>query len=203
MPDFTLPTTNLSSIAPSVASSFSLPTVYLPNLPNLPFLNWGPALPKPLPQPLPPPNLWGVFGLGTTNPVFDVDSCVSLDFDKSNKDSSFPVENGSFANYNKVVEPSTITIRLAVSGAARLQALETSLLIEVDDINLYNIRTPEYIYIGQYNLEKVKFIRTKEKGAYTLFADTTWIEIRQVAAAYTTVQQPAVKSKSSKSASKY
>ena len=198
MPSFDLP--NLSSISSNLPS-FNLPTVYLPNLPALPFINWGPALPKMLPVPKAPLNFWGVFMVGTRNPVFDVDSCHSFDFEKETKVSNFPVENGAFATYNKVIEPITVKIRLAVSGLDRLQAFLTSLSAETNSTNLYNVRTPEVGYTNTFTISKFRYNRTKDKGAYVIFADLTLTEVRQVAPAYTTVKQPAAKSKSPKSAS--
>lgn len=144
---------------------------------------------------------WGVFDLGM-GPVFDVDTVVDLKFDNGTKISTFPVEKGAFASYNKVKNPFKAKIRLAVGGqASRIQAFLEKLAQVVDDGELYTVSTPDQIYTP-VSLESYDFARTSKDGLNMIVADLTFLEIREVETAYTTVAIPPSKAKNAGSASK-
>lgn len=133
------------------------------------------------------PNLWGIFDQNG-NQVFDVDSALSLRFSNETKVSSFPVEKGSFASYNKVSIPYKARVRLAVGGdrtrlAALLSALETIL---DDTANLYHVVTPEMTYLNA-TVDRFDYAREHGKGQDMIVADVELLEVREVTSQLTSV----------------
>ena len=74
---------------------------------------------------------WGVYSLSGSL-VFDVDSCVDLKFSNKAKVSTFPVEQGAFASYNKVNVPNSVKVRLAVGGQDRIAAELEEIIVQAD-----------------------------------------------------------------------
>lgn len=148
-----------------------------------------------------PSNTWGIFTQEGVA-VFAVDSVVDLKYENANKVGTFPVEKGSFASYNKVKTPYKSKIRLAVGGNQnRIAAFISALDTVVNDTNLYNIVTPESVYINA-NVERVGYSRAHDKGVNLIMADLDIIEIRQVEPQYAAVALPASGVKRPGSASK-
>ena len=145
-------------------------------------------------------NGWGIYDL-SGNLVFDVDSVVDLKFSGKAKVSDFPVEKGSFSSYDKVIDPFTVPVRLAVSDSARSAIFMTTLAQELAQANLYNIVTPMNTYLN-VTLEGYDFAQAAENGCITgILVDLKFRQIRQVTPAYTTVALPAKKCKNPTSAS--
>lgn len=145
-------------------------------------------------------NGWGVFDL-QGNEVFDVDSVVDLNFTNRSKVSTFPVEDGAFASFNKVSDPYAVKLRLAVGGAARIEIFMTALAQEIAQANLYNVVTPRNTYLNM-TLECYDFSQAAENGMNLLVAELTFQQVREVAPAYATVALPAPKVKAPGAASK-
>ena len=137
--------------------------------------------------PIVPPftQTWGVFYLNGT-PVFDVDSCISLDFANNTKVSGFPVEKGGFASYNKVGTPFEPKLALAVGGQTRIQAFMNDLMDELATTTLYNIITPEMTYFN-VTLEKYEYKRSQKAGKNLLHANLSFKQIIEVAPKYSSV----------------
>lgn len=206
MPDgFALPSLPFSN-TPSL--NFQMPSVYLPGMPNLPFLHpttvqykdgapppagtvntsSSPALPSPTVAPPAFANIWGIYD-SSGNKLFDVDTCLGVDMKDGSKVSDFPVEESSFNSYNKVKEPLEAKIRLGVGGMARIAVALTTLRTAVSSVNLYDVWTPEYIYqsctvvVGSYK-------RTEKEGKNLLEILIDLKEIRQVGTQYATTNVP-------------
>ena len=136
-------------------------------------------------------NTWGIYDQDG-NAVFDVDSCVDFKFSDSAKVSDFPVEQGAFASYNKVIHPFQPKIRLAVGGKDRIAALLVALADAVRSTDIYTVFTPEISY-SNVMVEKYDYTRTATKGRNLLTVEVTLMEVIQVSAQYTTVKIPAPK----------
>ncbi len=117
-------------------------------------------------------------------------SNVSTEFVKETRISDFPVEMGSFASYNKVEVPANPIVTLALSGSATDR---TTFLNQIDtackSTNLYSIVTPEVTY-ANYSIERYSYQRKQSQGATLLMVEISLKEIRQVSAAYSTIQTP-------------
>ena len=138
--------------------------------------------------PIVPPftQTWGIFYLNGAE-VFDVDSCISLDFANNTKVSGFPVEKGGFANYNKVGTPFEPKVALAVGGQVRIQQFMNDLMDELATTNLYNIITPEMTYFN-VTLEKYEYKRTQKAGKNLLHANLSFKQIVEVTPQYSSVK---------------
>lgn len=138
-----------------------------------------------------PAPTWGVYKTGTTQLAFDVSSVFDLGISGSSVISNYPIEEGTFTSYNKVVNPNTYPIRLARDGSqsqrtAFLNWLENS----KNSFDLFDVLCPERTY-KNVTLESYRIIRTSESGAAMILADCLFQEIRQIPAAYTTTGVPA------------
>ena len=143
-------------------------------------------------------NGWGVYDL-SGNLVFDVDTVLDLKFSAKAKVSDFPVENNAFTSFNKVVEPFTPKVRLAVGGMIRVSAFQEALAVELASTNLYNIVTPTCNYFN-VTLDGCDYAQTADNGnASLLVVDLSLKQIREVTPAYTTVKIPHPKSPASAS----
>jgi len=144
-------------------------------------------------------NGWGVYTLAGTE-VFDVDSVVDLKITNKATVSDFPVEQGSFASYNKVNVPNAVKVRLAVGGQARIAAFQAALANELGAPNLYNVATPTTVYLN-VTLESYDYAQSSESGLNLLVVDLAMKEVREVSPAYTTVKIPHPKNPTSASKS--
>ncbi len=138
------------------------------------------------------PPSWGVFD-AAGNQVLFPDSVLEFSRRQEYEISSYPVQSGSFANYNKVVRPFEILMRFSKSGTLSERA---DFLSDIDDLVkstlLYTVVTPEAIY-KSVNAERQEVSRRGAKGAYFLTeVDVYFIQIIEVQAQYTTtaVQLP-------------
>lgn len=143
-------------------------------------------------------NGWGLYRVNGQL-VFDVDSCLDLKVANKAKVSTFPVELGAFASYNKVNEPNAIKTRMAVSGQERIAAFQATLKSELTQANLYNVATPTAVYLN-VTLENYDHDQTAENGGLSmLVVDMALLEVREVTPAYTTVALPKPKNPASTS----
>ncbi len=120
---------------------------------------------------------WGLYSGGA--PVVIADTVVDLDYNKSYAISDYPIEGGSFASYNKVEQPFEGRIRFASGGSADVRkALIASVEGVIGDLNLYDVVTPEGVYINA-NVVREEFRRTAtEGGASLLTMDVSVQEVR-------------------------
>jgi len=124
-------------------------------------------------------NALDAAGLGSTL------STNSVDYSKETKVSDFPIEQGSFASYNKVETPASPIVTLCLTGSENnrrtfLEAIDKA----VKSTDLYSVVTPEVTYID-YSIERYNYSRRNSKGATLLIVEITLKEIRQVSSQYT------------------
>ena len=122
-------------------------------------------------------------------------STNAVEYTKETKVSDFPVERGSFANYNKVEMPASPTVTLCLTGS---ESNRKTFLAAIDkackSTDLFSVVTPEVTYVD-YSIERYNYQRRNNKGATLLLVEISLKEIRQVSAQYTQsgkgqVQQP-------------
>lgn len=120
-------------------------------------------------------------------PVVVPDSFGEFSYRNEYAVSDFPVQDGSFASYNKVALPFETVVRLMKGGTkeARKRFLDSIQAI-AGTLDLYDIVTPERTYLN-VNVTRFEVVRRGESGAYFLKeVDVYFREIRQVSATYTT-----------------
>jgi hypothetical protein len=180
-------------------------SIVKPLFPNVPFLRGVPNLPR---SPQFPPEIqailgiaegamwqqltrgpvWGIFGADFV-PVAYADSILDFDYRNESRISSFPVQNGSFANYNKVNNPYESRVKMVIGQTKeRRQAFLTAVDKAAKSLDLYNIVTPERTFINA-NIQGYNYRREAYNGAYLLIVELELIEIRQVALKYSKVNQ--------------
>lgn len=129
---------------------------------------------------------WGLYKADGT--LIQADSVVSLDFKGLSKVSEVPLQNGSFAAYNKVQMPDLESLRLIKTGS---DATRGQFLSAIDaakkSTDLYYIVTPEKTYID-ITIEEYDYKRTAQDGVSMLVVDIRFKQIRQVRPAFSTVK---------------
>lgn len=128
---------------------------------------------------------WGIFDKDG-NLAITPDSVLSFDNRNEWAVSSFPVQAGAFANYNKVASPFECAVRLSKGKTIGDRA---TFLAQLDTIakslEVYTIRTPERSY-NSVNVTRYEVSRRDQNGAFFLTeVDVYFIEIREVAQQYT------------------
>lgn len=110
--------------------------------------------------------------------ILNPDSILSLDYVNQRKISSFPIEKGSFNNYNKVNDPFRDTIRACRGGSVedRMTFIQELLALS-DSLELVKLVTPEYTMIN-VNMEGFTYRREQKAGANIIIAECRFVEIR-------------------------
>lgn len=110
--------------------------------------------------------------------LLEADTFISLEYTNQRKISAFPVEKGSFTNYNKVNDPFRGIVRAAKGGTlADREAFIASLQALADSLDLVKLVTPEAVYIN-VNMEGFSYKRTQTSGANQIIAECKFVEIR-------------------------
>ena len=161
-------------------------TVTLPPFPNVPLLPGVPQLARSLlfPTSAPPAvgtpatagvlwhatqaaPVWGVFD-SDNNQAIIADSVQEFGYRQEYRISSYQVQAGQFASYNKVIVPFETSIMLTKGGSVteRSTFLQQCAAV-VASLNLYTVRTPEQSYPG-VNCTRFELSR-RGAGAATFF----------------------------------
>lgn len=132
---------------------------------------------------------WGVFLDGF--PVIVAESCVAFDYKQTASISNYPVERGAFESYNKVRVPYDARVRFGSGGsAAARQALLSSIAAVINDLNLYDVVTPDAIYQSA-NLIAYSYRQTHREGVGLLLVDVLLEQVRVTTDAdFTQTQSP-------------
>lgn len=138
-------------------------------------------------------NPWGVYLDGAV--AFDYDSFNALGFRKENAIADYQVEGeggaSGFMSYDKVALPFECRVRLVVGGSeARREALLSQVAEAQEDLELYDIVTPERLY-RNCNILRHNYERTASEGVGLIKIDITFQEIRSSeVTAFSNTQQP-------------
>jgi hypothetical protein len=133
---------------------------------------------------------WGVFDQNG-NPVVTADNVVSLDFKSDWTISDYPVEQGGFQSYNKVIVPFESRVRFSTGGSV---VDREELLASVEAIaggtTLYNVVTPERIYIN-VNVTHYDYERAAMRGGGLLSVDLWLRQVQEtVVTTFTSTKNP-------------
>lgn len=113
-------------------------------------------------------------------------SMIEFNANKASRLPDEPIEKGSFATYNRIIEPREITCRLAVKGdvSALQNAIDRLTDLSENDEKL-SLVTPEQSYKNMM-LESFEYRRDSHNGRGVLYVDLRFKEVREVATAQTT-----------------
>lgn len=107
-------------------------------------------------------------------------SMLEFSCEESSKIAGEPIEQGSFAMYNRVVEPISIKIRLGTQGEpAVLQKIIADLRLLKTNNTKVSIIIPAESYEG-YMLESFDWRTDDHNGFDALMVDCSFLEIREV-----------------------
>lgn len=142
---------------------------------------------------LPPgqPGAWTIYDeQGQPAVAFDV--FLGCGAKAASKIAQNPVEQGSFATYNKIASPTALSVTLARTGrATQLGAMLDQLDALVEGTDLISVITPGRTYVD-YSLESYDYSRTTDTGADRLLVSLTLQEVRQVEPRYSNEQVPPI-----------
>ena len=137
------------------------------------------------------PRTWLVLGPDGQE-ILLPDSVLSLEYRGDAKISTYPVEGGGFASYNKVRAPFGLHIVMTCTGTGRQSraAMLSGLDKLKDGPDLVSIVTPDAVY-QSLNLVQYDFQRTSKSSLTMLTISAGFEEVAQTAQATVTTAQPA------------
>lgn len=135
---------------------------------------------------------WGIYVSGTQNPGVYVSSVVEIDVSGDASVSDYPIENGSFTSYNKVINPNIFGIRITQDGSESLRSeLFKWLERNIESTDLYDIVCPENTWTNS-TLLRYRTIRNAESGASMVTIECVFQQVRELPVKYSsrTVKDP-------------
>lgn len=130
------------------------------------------------------PSQWTILNENAEE-AFDFDVFLKQSVKSESKVTTMPVEQGSFVAYNIVQSPMEINCVLSKRGFPQdLRVYTSALLALVDSTDLVSIITPEREYFNM-KLTKLAFDRSVDNGIDIIYAECSFLEIRQVTSQYT------------------
>lgn len=132
---------------------------------------------------------WGIYLGGA--PIVLADSVLSFGYRQQWSVSDFPVERGSFESYDKVQIPYDARFVMATGGSELAkQAFLASIAAVAGDLNLYDIVTPDAVYLN-CNIVHYDYDRRARENLGLLRVSIWVIEVRQApTAAMSNTQSP-------------
>ena len=137
--------------------------------------------------------VWGVFDQDG-NQVVVPDSVMDFGYRQEYKVSNYPVQQGQFATYNKVLLPYESSLVLTKGGnlASRTAFLQTIDAL-TSSLNLYNIRTPEKTYTN-VNCTRAELSRRGAGNATYFDVELFFIQVVEVTSQYSATSNASVPS---------
>jgi hypothetical protein len=131
--------------------------------------------------------VWGIFDQDN-NQVVTPDSVADFGWRQEFRVSNFPVQQGQFASYNRVLLPFESSIILTKGGTLSerqtfLQQIDA--IAAAGNIQLYNIATPEKSYID-VTITRAELSRRGKDNAYYFDVELFFVQVISVNAQYTT-----------------
>jgi hypothetical protein len=123
------------------------------------------------------PILWGVFKEDGSQ-ISDYDSVVSVDYREDSRISDYPIEEGSFASFNKVQNPFSKQVLLSCGGSLeRRAAFQVDLRSAQKSLTLYTVITEDGTF-QNCNLVGIDWARANQDGAHIIKAYCEFREVR-------------------------
>ena len=123
------------------------------------------------------PPMWGVFLGGA--PVILADTVTEMGYKQDWAIADYPVERGGFESYDKVNTPFAVHMQFVSGGTEeRRQALLDSIAAIGDTLTLFDVVTPEAVYVG-VNVQSYTYRRASRNGLGLMIVNVVFIEIRQ------------------------
>jgi hypothetical protein len=129
---------------------------------------------------------WAIVYNDVGTKVINPDSFVNFEYVEERKIPNYPVQNGSFSNYNKVALPFDIRLTITCNGNGVMtkEQFLTTLDGMMDTLTLFSIITPD-ITFPSCNLINVDYRKESTRGATMIIAELSFKEIRVTASSST------------------
>lgn len=134
---------------------------------------------------------WGLYDQSGL-PAVLADNVQSLEVALEAQISDFPVENGGFASYNKVIRPFDVRIAMTRGGSVEdRQAFAQQVQEAWQSLELFNVVTPEVVYLD-VNVVGVRRLVESDRGVGLMMLDVSLRKVRQTGRlAFTSTAEPA------------
>ena len=134
---------------------------------------------------------WGLYDQSGL-PAVIADNVQSLEVALEAQISDFPVENGGFASYNKVIRPFDVRIAMTKGGSVEeRQAFVQQVQDAWQSLDLFNVVTPEVVYLD-VNVVGVRRLVESDRGVGLMMLDVSLRKVRQTGRlAFSSTSQPA------------
>lgn len=132
-----------------------------------------------VPFPLIGASPWGLYQGGEQ--VIQADTVLGVEYKEDWVIADYPIERGGFESYNKVATPFDLRLIFAAGGTeVNRTELLASIEAIIDDLNLYEVVTPEATY-PNVNVIHYDYRRTTTAGLGMLVVSLYCQEVRQAA----------------------
>lgn len=122
-----------------------------------------------------PAPQWGIFQDGAS--VVTAESVLTVEYRQSWTIADYPIEEGAFESYDKVLSPFEARVRFATGGSlSDRQNLLNSIAAIAGDTNLYDLVTPEETY-PNVNISHYDYRRSALNGVGLLQVDVWCAQI--------------------------
>jgi hypothetical protein len=137
------------------------------------------------------PPVWGVFLPGGRTKALDPDSFLAVDYRNDSRVSTYPLEQGAFASYNKVQSPYEVRVRMAIGAD---QDTRSQFLAKCDAMlhstDRFDVVTPEAVYLNA-TVTNFDYRREASSGATLIVVEMWFEEVREIGVAqYSSVKSP-------------
>ena len=123
---------------------------------------------------------WGIFTQGG-EPAAPADNIIALEALLEAAISDYPVENGGFGSYNKVIRPFDIRLAMTKGGSVEeRQAFAKAVQDAWHSTELFNVVTPEVVYLD-VNVVGVRRMVESDRGVGLMMLEVALRKVRQTA----------------------
>lgn len=133
---------------------------------------------------------WDIVDNESKETICSYDTFFGFEFSSSSTLPSYPIQNGSFRNYNKVNNPNNLRVSIAVSGNKSVLKTAIELLSKYNEgTQLVDVVTPFKTFIS-YNLTNMNYELKSGEAVSRLTIEFDIYEIRQSTVAFSNVSSP-------------
>jgi hypothetical protein len=134
---------------------------------------------------------WGLFD-ADGNEAVEADNTVAFELSAEARISDYPVEQGGFSSFNKVIVPYETHLVMTKGGSVEDRAQFLSILQNASQTtDLFSVTTPECTYLDM-NITGVRRVATADRGSGLLTVELVLRKVRQTATlAFTATKEPA------------
>lgn len=132
---------------------------------------------------------WGIIETKSRSIALTPDSFVKFEVRQEAKIPIYPMQEGAFQSYNKVLMPYEVRLTVTCSGNGLMSKLNflSKISYYIETTTLVDISTPDGIYVDM-NLVHVDYRRESKRGATLLIAELHFLWVRVVSSTTQTAQ---------------